>query len=152
MITVTRRSTASPDAVWSIIADGWSYAAWVVGASRIRAVAASWPDQGAMVHHSAGSWPLLLDDNTEVIAVEVGAMIRLKARTRPFGEAVVEIEIAPDASGSLITMREDASDGPARLIPRPLRQAALAPRNTESLLRLVLLAERSADPDCNAST
>jgi uncharacterized protein YndB with AHSA1/START domain len=150
MITVTRRTDAPPDAVWAVIADGWSYPAWVVGASRIRAVSATWPQAGAMIHHSVGAWPLLLDDNTEVLDVEAGRFLRLKARGRPYGEAVVEIEIKPDGTGSRIEMREDASNGPARLLPKPLRQAALAPRNAESLKRLTLLAEAHPFPDGDA--
>src|ERR1700712_4181413 len=51
---ITRRVRASTDAVWSVLADGWMYATWVVGASRIRAVEPQWPRQGARIHHSFG--------------------------------------------------------------------------------------------------
>ena len=37
------RSVAAPaEAVWAVLADGWQYATWVVGASRVRAVDAGW--------------------------------------------------------------------------------------------------------------
>ena len=41
------RSIAAPaEAVWAVLADGWQYATWVVGASRVRAVDAGWPQGG----------------------------------------------------------------------------------------------------------
>lgn len=143
MITVTRHSAATPDAVWSVIANGWTYAAWVVGASRIRAVEGEWPHKGSRVHHSVGAWPILLGDDTEVVDSEPGRLIRMKARTRPAGESLVEITIEPDGSGCRLEMREDASNGALRLIPAPLRQALISPRNTETLMRLALIAEKN---------
>ena len=43
-------------------------------------------------------------------------------------------------------MREDASRGPGRLVPHAVRQAGIARRNHEALLRLALLAERRTQP------
>lgn len=146
MITVTRHTSASPEDVWAVIADGWTYAAWVVGASRIRDVEADWPAEGSRIHHSVGSWPLLLSDETVVTRVEPGHLIRLQARSRPVGEAFVELELAPEGTGTRIEMREDAVDGPATWIPRPLRQLAIGPRNAETLQRLALIAEGRGRP------
>ena len=61
---------ASPERVWEVLADGWTYPLWVVGASRMRAVDENWPEVGARLHHSVGTWPVLLDDYTEVTAVD----------------------------------------------------------------------------------
>ena len=36
--TVSRPVAAPPEAVWAVLADGWQYGTWVVGASRVRAV------------------------------------------------------------------------------------------------------------------
>lgn len=141
MITVSRKTNASPEAVWAVVADGWTYAAWVVGASRIRAVDGGWPARGSRIHHSVGSWPLVLSDETEVTRVEPGRLVRLQAKTRPFGEAFVELEVEPEGDGSRLTMREDATHGPARFLPYPVRKLALAPRNAETLHRLALIAE-----------
>lgn len=63
---VTRTVDASADTVWRVLADGWAYPTWVVGASRVRAVDTSWPAVGACIHHSFGVWPLVVDDTTEV--------------------------------------------------------------------------------------
>ena len=121
-----------------MLSDGWLYAGWVVGASRIREVDPRWPAVGATIGHSVGSWPLLLDDNTEVLTCRPGRLLRLLARSRPLGEALVEIEVTPrpGLGSCVVTIREDAVSGPGLLVPAPLRQLALAPRNRESLRRL----------------
>jgi hypothetical protein len=43
-------------------------------------------------------------------------------------------------------MHEDATAGPARLVPQPLRAAGLLPRNVETLRRLASIAERRTEP------
>ncbi len=57
MIEVERHVKVSPADVFSVLADGWLYSGWVVGASRIRAVDEQWPAVGSKIHHSVGSWP-----------------------------------------------------------------------------------------------
>jgi len=134
------------DEVWAVLANGWSYAAWVVGASRIRSVDAGWPAAGSRIHHSAGSWPLLLNDETTVLESQAGSRLVLQAEGWPFGEATVDLTLDPSGAGCRIVMREDVSKGPGRLVPKPARQLLLQPRNRESLRRLALLAERNSGP------
>ncbi len=43
MSTNSRVVEATPEQVWSILADGWLYPLWVVGASRMRQVDDHWP-------------------------------------------------------------------------------------------------------------
>jgi hypothetical protein len=145
---VTRRVHASPDAVWAVLANGWMYATWVVGACRIRAVEAHWPQPGSRVHHSFGVWPAVINDHTEVLACTPHRELLLKARGWPAGEAHVRIRITPGATpgGSIISIVEDAVSGPGRLIPRPARQLMITPRNTEALRRLALIAEGNTEP------
>ena len=81
------------------------------------------------------------DDTTSCVEFDRPHRVALQARGWPAGEARVELDVEPEGAGSLITMREDASHGPGRLVPGPLRQLAIGPRNRESLRRLVLLAE-----------
>jgi hypothetical protein len=143
MVEVHRRTSAGVDAVWWVLADGWLYPVWVVGASRMRAVSSDWPAVGATLHHSLGSWPLLIDDTTHVLVSRPGRELRLRGRGWPTGEVEVQVLLKPTADGGCdITMREDAAAGPARLVPRPVRHLMLAPRNNESLRRLAYLAER----------
>ncbi len=140
MIETTWHTSATPAEVWKVLGDGWLYAGWVVGASRIRDVDASWPAEGSKIHHSVGSWPLLLNDVTVVESSVPGSLLVLTAKTRPLGEARVEIELEGGA-GTTIRMREDLIRGPGRAIPSAVRQLSLVPRNRESLRRLTYLAE-----------
>ena len=139
---VSRTVKAPADVVWSVLADGWFYANWVVGASRIREVDPAWPAVGSRIHHSVGLWPLLIDDITEVLRCAQGRELLLKARAWPAGEAAVRIVLTPDrAQHSTVSIVEDATSGPGQLIPRAARQVVITPRNTETLKRLALIAE-----------
>lgn len=146
MIEVSRRVEARPEDVWRVLADGWSYPSWVVGASRMRAVDPRWPQVGARLHHSAGAWPLLVNDSTSVVVSVPDRRLTLQARGWPLGEARVDLRIEPDGDGCVVTIFEDATHGVGRLVPAPLRQLALGGRNTETLQRLAYLAERPAAP------
>jgi hypothetical protein len=118
----------------------------VVGAARVRAVDDGWPAVGTRIHHSVGTWPVMLDDITTVLSCVPARELVMQARGWPAGEARVELELLPvgqaGAQGCRIVMREDATHGPGKLIPGPLRQLAIAPRNVETLTRLTYLAER----------
>ncbi len=139
---VSRAVAAPAQAVWDVVADGWQYATWVVGAARVRAVDATWPEVGSTLHHSVGPWPAMLSDTTSVEAVEPPHRIVLTARGWPAGEARVELEVTEDGPQSCtVSIAEDASSGPGRLLPTPLRQAVILPRNRETLYRLALVAE-----------
>lgn len=136
-----RQVNAPPERVWEVLADGWLYPLWVVGAARIRDVDANWPETGSQIHHSIGAWPLLIDDTTEVLESHPAAKIRLRARGWPVGEAEVEITLNAKSAGTEVTMAEDAVSGPGALVPRPLRGLSLTWRNAEALRRLALIAE-----------
>jgi len=138
----TRLLNATPDDVWAVLADGWLYPLWVVGASRMREVDDHWPEVGARLHHSVGTWPLLLDDTTEVLERVPGSLLRLRARAWPSGSAEVVIRLEPAGAETEVVLEEDAVAGPARLVPKPLRDAPLGWRNVETLRRLAYLAER----------
>lgn len=141
-LIVRRTVNATSDAVWDVLADGWLYATWVVGASRLRDVDVSWPAQGSKLHHSVGIWPLVLDDHTEVLHADPGHQLVLRAKGWPVGEAVVEMRLrAVGDDRCEVAMLEDAVSGPGLVIPRVLRQPPIAVRNREALHRLSLLAE-----------
>jgi hypothetical protein len=140
-MAVQRRLNCSPEQVFAVLCDGWTYPVWVVGASRIRNVDEGWPAPGTKLHHSFGVWPLLVNDSTEVLELDPGHRLVLEAGGWPIGNARVEITVEAAAAGSLVSMAEDVSGGPARLVPQPLRVAGIDVRNRETLRRLALLAE-----------
>ena len=144
MSTNRRVVAATPDHVWEVLSDGWLYPLWVVGASRMREVDDTWPTLGSRLHHSVGSWPLLVDDTTEVVECQPGSMLTLHARAWPAGRAAVTIRLSPVGTDTELTIEEQAVSGPARLVPGPVQDPPLAWRNVECLRRLAYLAERRA--------
>jgi len=145
MSSNTRLIAASPERVWAVLADGWLYPTWVVGASRMRSVDTAWPEPGSRLHHSAGVWPVLIDDDTEVLEWVPGRMLRMRARGWPLGEAEVTIDLVPKDDGTLVELREQVVAGPGRLLPRPAQDVPLMVRNTETLRRLAYIAEGRAE-------
>lgn len=142
VVTVTRQFGAPAQAVWDVLADGWFYATWVVGASRVRDVDKGWPAEGTRIHHSFGLWPAVVSDTTHVLRSIEPTELVLRAKGWPAGEAKVVLTVTPQgAERCTVAMSEDAVTGPGTLVPRPVRQLAIGPRNVEALRRLAYLAE-----------
>lgn len=133
-----------PERVFAVLADGWRYAEWVVGAKRIRAVDDGWPSPGARFHHSVGLGPLHIDDDTLCEEVDPPGRIVLQARAWPAGKARVTIEVSPVPEGSEVVMREAPIAGPAKTIDSPPLHLLVNLRNRESLRRLKAAVRRSA--------
>jgi hypothetical protein len=129
---------ATPDQVWDVLADGWLYPVWVVGATRMRDVEDAWPQIGSKLHHSAGVWPLVVNDDTEVLDLAPRTMMRLRARGWPLGEAEVVITLTPVSAHTRVV------SGPGALLPKPLRDPMIKVRNVETLRRLAFVAEGRA--------
>ncbi len=138
---VCRFVSAPPAAVWAVLSDGWLYANWVVGASRVRAVDPSWPTPGSRIHHSIGVWPAVISDVSRCLEAEPDRRMVVHAKGWPLGEARVELSIVAREDGCEVTIVEDATAGPGLAIPRPARQQVIAARNREALRRLALIAE-----------
>ena len=135
---------ASKDEVWSVLADGWLYPLWVVGAARMRDVDESWPEQGSRLHHSVGLWPLLINDYTEVLDVVPGESISLRARAWPLGEAQVDMRLKAVGEKTEVEMEEFPTAGPGRLVPPPAQGVSLKLRNHEALRRFAFIVEERA--------
>lgn len=125
---------AQPEEVFSYLADGRTYAEWVVGAKRIRAVDSGWPAPGTRIHHTVGGGPFTLDDHTEVLEVEPNRRLVLDARARPFGRARVELHLEPTAGGTEVVMRELPVSLPG--VAQGLLEPLLHLRNGKALRRL----------------
>jgi uncharacterized protein YndB with AHSA1/START domain len=143
MSRTVRVVDAPPAAVWAVLADGWLYPMWVVGATRMRNVDDSWPAPGSRLHHSAGVWPITIDDTTESLAVEEGHRLELRVRGWPVGEAHVVLELngVDDGRRTEVVLEETAVSGPAALIPDSAEAVMLGWRNVETLRRLAFVAE-----------
>jgi hypothetical protein len=139
---VVRHVEAPVDAVWAVLADGWLYANWVVGASRVREVDETWPAVGSALAHSFGIWPAVVNDESRVLESEPGVRLSIQAKGWPMGEARVDLRLDAWADETCdVTLVEDAIAGPGSLVPRVIRQPLIAARNKEALRRLALIAE-----------
>ncbi|MBX6357169.1 MAG: SRPBCC family protein [Micromonosporaceae bacterium] len=142
MAEVEQTVATSPDRIWAVLADGWTYSDWVVGTAHIRDVDPHFPQPGSRIHHKAGPWPLSLRDSTLVVDHDPPRSLHLRPRMWPLGEADVRItltELAPERTR--ITLTEDFHAGPLRWARTKLNDLALHRRNRESLRRLADLAE-----------
>ncbi|MCU1484054.1 MAG: hypothetical protein JWN67_800 [Actinomycetia bacterium] len=146
MAVTSRHLDASPEAVFAVLADGWRYADWVVGAQRIRAVDDSWPAPGSRFHHRFGIGPLSIEDSTVLEAFEPPRRIVLRARARPTGVARVSIELEPAGGGTDVVLAEVPISGVAQRIDNPLLEALVALRNRRSLQRLAQVVGAGSRP------
>jgi uncharacterized protein YndB with AHSA1/START domain len=138
---IARTVSIPPDPIFAVLADGWLYASWVVGASHVRSVDADWPAVGARIHHTVGPWPLVIRDQTEVLGSEPNSLLELHARMWPAGAARVRLTLLPhEGGGCEVRMTETIVEGPLRSLPQGAQDAILRPRNTESLSRLLDIA------------
>jgi uncharacterized protein YndB with AHSA1/START domain len=138
---VSRVIDVPPEAVFAVLADGWLYAGWVVGSSHIRDVEDDWPAVGSRIHHSVGPWPVHIQDETVVTAVEPGLSLSLEARGWPLGAAAVGLTLVPHGDEkTLVRMTEHIVRGPGKVLPAAVQSLLIKPRNTESLARLADLA------------
>lgn len=141
-LVATREMSAPRQRVWDVMANGWTYAKWVVGNSRTRAVDSSWPQPGAAIRHSVGVWPLVINDQTEVESCTPHEELVLRAGLGWLGAARITLRLSDIPRGCRVEMIEVPVEGPMRLIPNRLALAAVYPRNRECLLRLSAMAER----------
>ncbi len=144
MAAISRVLNCTPEDVFRVLADGWLYPSWVVGASRVRAVDESWPALQSKIQHSFGVWPALIDDSTSVVEWDAPRHAKLRARGWPIGEAHVVIDVKPRGGGCVVRIIEDAVEGPGTLVPRLIRDICIHHRNIETLHRLAYLAEGRA--------
>jgi uncharacterized protein YndB with AHSA1/START domain len=146
MTVVDRVMAGDAQQVWDVLSDGWLFPVWVVGATHMRDVDASWPEPGAQLHHEVGAWPMSLSDTTEVVEREPMRRLVLRARAWPVGEALIEITTEPHEDGTLVRMAEGTSGGPAYLLDNPLQRKILKARNIEALRRLAAIVENRKKP------
>ena len=141
MSSNVRLMACSPQDVFDVLANGWLFPTWVVGASRMRDVDESWPAEGARLKHSFGVWPFLLDDETVVREWDPPRRAVISPKGWPIGEALVTIEVRPRSNGCIVRIQEKAQKGPATLLPHSVLDLYLHARNVETLRRLAFIAE-----------
>lgn len=133
-----------PQAVWATLSDGWLYATWVIGTSKIRSVDRDFPAEGTKIHHGFGLWPVMIEDDSEVLECVPEQRMVLQARGWPMGEATTVIELQPSGTGTALRLFETPTKGPGAWVHNPLLEAMLHKRLTEMLDRLTRICEGRA--------
>lgn len=143
MAIVQRIIQTSPERVFAVLADGWTYSDWVVGTVHIRDVDGQWPKPGSELHHKAGPWPLSLHDKSTVLACEENRFLKISAGLWPLGEAIISFRLEPVGVGATrVVMTEDFAAGPLHWVQNKINDLVLHRRNVESLRRLADIAAR----------
>jgi uncharacterized protein YndB with AHSA1/START domain len=132
---------APPEAVFAVLSDPRSFARWVVGSRKIRSADAAWPAPGTTFDHAVGVGPFMLPDSTTVQAAEPPHLLQMLVRARPITQAIVTLQLRPEAAGTRVVMDERPADRRSRLVFNPLGEPLIRLRNAESLRRLKRLAE-----------
>ena len=130
-----------PATVFGVLSDPVNYPKWVVGARKIRTADSDFPAVGTRFHHQVGVAPLVLNDHTVVLANDAPSRLVLRAKTRPFGTARVDLGLLAEGSGTRVRMTEVAGDAPSRILLNRVSDPLIHARNVRSLERLKRLAE-----------
>jgi len=141
MATTSTHVACSADEVWSVLADPWSYSTWVVGTVKIRDADSTWPAVGSKLHHAVGAWPVLIQDDSEVLECEPTHRLVMQARGWPAGEARVELVLHAEGDLTRVGMSEEPTHGPGAWVHNPVLDMVLARRMDECLDRLKRLVE-----------
>lgn len=142
MATNVRTILGSAGDVFAVLADGSTYADWVVGTKEIRAVDSTWPSVGSKLHHTVGVGPLTLQDDSKVLAVDPDRRLELEARAWPAGTARIELRLEPTGEVTRVSIEEHPLRGPGGRLHNPLFDLIVWVRNIETLRRLDRVVQR----------
>lgn len=130
-----------PERVWEILADGDSYARWVVGTQEILSVDTRWPAVDAELRFQAGLGPLRIQDTCIVRICEPRHRLELEAMARPFGTARIAFRLIPWSENTLVILDEHPLIGPGARLQGPVSEFLLHLRNRRLLDNLATVAE-----------
>ena len=144
MAFTSREVVASPSEAFAVLTDPETYPQWLIGATAIRDVDDTWPRPGSKFHHVVGFGPLQIPDDTEVLAIDDGVMLKLKVRARPLISAVATFRVLGTDGRCVITLQEEPALRTIGNIVRPVMDPATHVRNHRSLRRLAQVIEQRA--------
>jgi NAD(P)-dependent dehydrogenase (short-subunit alcohol dehydrogenase family)/uncharacterized protein YndB with AHSA1/START domain len=143
MSRTERTMMASPEDVFAVLSDGWTYSDWVVGTAHIRDVDADWPVAGTRIRHKVGPWPFSLHGETGSVACQPPTLLVIRPTLWPLGELTVRIGLTPTGFRSTrVVIEEKFSRGPLLSLRNKINDVLLHRRNDESLRRLADLVQR----------
>lgn len=131
----------TPDEVWEVLSDGWSYVQWVVGTTEIRDVDPSWPAVGSRLFFTAGrGWPRV--ENRTTVRILEPRHIELEAHAPPLGSARVAIDVVPWGDDSVVILDEHPLRGPGARLHNALVELGLHLRTRRMLTNLARVVQQ----------
>jgi uncharacterized protein YndB with AHSA1/START domain len=134
-----------PDRVWHVLADGESYAQWVVGTQDILHVNPAWPAVGAVLRFRVGVGRFRFEDSCVVRICEPESRLELEAMAERLGSARIAFTLLPWGTNTLVLLDEHPLLGPGARLQGPMTELMLHLRNRRLLGNLARLAV--ADPE-----
>lgn len=145
MSTTACRIAASPEQVFDVLLDPYSYADWVVGMGRVRYADPDWPSPGAAVHHRIGVGLASVTGHTSIVDLDPPKRITLRSRAQVIGPLLdVDITLEPDDGGTTVTVEEHVVGHLTGVVWNPLFDGVAWARNILSLQRLKVVVEATA--------
>ena len=143
MAVVERVIAATPEQIFAVLADGWSYSDWVVGTAHIRDVDRDWPTPGSQLYHKAAVWPFSFKDKTVVVDSDPPHWIVMRPHMWPLGELMVRFTLTPvNEVETRVTLEEHFAAGPMGWMRTKVDDMLMHWRNKEAMRRLSDLATR----------
>jgi carbon monoxide dehydrogenase subunit G len=136
---------APPERVWQVLADGATYARWVVGTQDILATDPEWPQVGAALRFQVGLGPLHFRDSCTVRICEPGRRLELEAKAESFGTARIAFDLVAWGEHTLVLLDEHPLLGVGARIKGPPSELVLHLRNRRILGNLAREATRRGD-------
>lgn len=143
MAYTSREMRANAADAFAVLVDPETYPRWLVGATAIRDVDDTWPARGSKFHHLVGVGPLQIPDDTEVLDIEPGRLLRLRVRARPF--VLATFRIIGGGPSCVVALEEEPTVRWVGNIVRPLMDPSIHIRNHRSLRRLATVVEASRE-------
>jgi uncharacterized protein YndB with AHSA1/START domain len=123
--------------VWALWMDGRRYHEWVVGTSAVRDVDDTFPRPGSAIHYTVGRGPLRHEGHTEVLDVDEGRRLVLRAHAWPLGTADIDLRVSEDGDGRCtVTIDEWPSAGAGAVLHSPVSDGLIRLRNIVTLRRM----------------
>lgn len=129
-----------PHQVWQVLANGESYAQWVVGTQEIIHADPVWPAVDAELRFRAGIGPLHFEDSCTVRVCEPERRLELEAEAYPFGTARIAFTLLPWGVNTLVLLDEHPLQGPGARLQGPASEFLLHVRNRRVLGNLARVA------------
>jgi hypothetical protein len=134
-----------PDRVWQVLADGATYARWVVGTQHILATDPEWPQVGAVLRFQVGLGPLHFRDTCTVRICDPGRRLELEAKAESIGTARIAFTLIPWSEHTLVLLDEHPLLGPGARLQGPPSELILHLRNRRILGNLARESARRAE-------